>query len=73
MNARRLPQDVKDGVVRLTLGKGVLLILPVDVFVDGLQRGKLERRTQRRTQHQQRQQARSEAQALAWLDTQEGA
>jgi hypothetical protein len=53
--------------VRLQLSKGVLLILTIEEYVQGLKRGKAERRAQRRQAHQARTQAGEEAGRLAWI------
>lgn len=46
MNAIRL-KGSRDTYVRLRLPKGVLVVLPMDQYIAGLQRGKAERRAQR--------------------------
>jgi hypothetical protein len=69
MNATRLKSA--DGLVRLQLPKGVLLILTPEQYVAALQRGKAERRQERRRRHHERLQARQEAATLAWLRDEE--
>lgn len=68
MRAARLKAAPGDGYVRLTLAKGVQLILTVDEYVNALNRGKAEQRTKRRLAQQQQTQARREAKSLAWID-----
>ena len=56
-----------DTMVRLHLGKGVLVILTMAEYTRALRRGKAERRAVRRQAHLAYAQAVQEARQLAWI------
>jgi hypothetical protein len=70
MRTPRLPESA-DGLVRLPVGKGAVLILTVDEYVRGLNRGKQERRAASRTTHVDKQRADRDAHTLAWITAEE--
>lgn len=65
MEATR-PTGVQDGWIRLRLPGGVLLVLTVETYRQGLKRGKAERRAQRLAARLERQ-AQADLPGLAWI------
>jgi hypothetical protein len=66
MRATRLKSGA-ERTVRLELAKGVLCILTLEQYVEGLNKGKAERRAARRAQHAQRTMGREDARRLDWI------
>lgn len=67
MKVRRLKPQT-DAYVRLSLGRGVILILLFDEYKRALWRGKMEARARRRALAAERQRAQDEAKRLGWID-----
>jgi len=58
-----------DGFVRVAIGKGCYLKLPLAQYEQAIDAGKAERRARRQAQREQAAQTTQESDRLAWIDT----
>jgi hypothetical protein len=68
MDVQHVDETSTDGLIRLTLPRGTLVVLTPHEFARALKRGKIERRGAGRSARAQQANARDEAQRLGWLD-----
>jgi hypothetical protein len=67
MDVQQLDEQGADGLIRLTLPRGTLVVLTPHEFARALKRGKAERRATDRAARTQQTNASNEAQALGWI------
>jgi len=71
MDVQQLDDAGADGLIRLRLPRGTLVVLTPHEFARALKRGKTERRGADRAGRVHQTNARNEAQALAWITAEE--
>jgi hypothetical protein len=67
MDVQHLDEISADGLIRLRLPRGTLVVLTSHEFVRALKRGKAERRAADHTARVQQTSAKGEAQSLDWI------
>jgi len=67
VNAQHLDEQGDDGLIRVRLPRGIVVVLTPQEFARAVQRGKTERRAAAHAHRTQQMKAREEAQALGWI------